>query len=64
MTKLKLEYLKSGFSAKKTAVKIDKKYFALLEFDFFRVHLKFDFIRLLLFKYNLPYNRFCYTRFP
>jgi len=42
-TKLKLEYLKSGFRYKKKDISTDEKMFSTLEFDFFRVQLKFAF---------------------
>jgi len=43
LTKLKLEYLKSGFKCKKEWYKHRRIFFASLEFDFCRVQLKFAF---------------------
>jgi len=43
LTKLKLEYLKSGFVCKNERFESPDKYFASLEFDFFGVLLKFAF---------------------
>jgi len=43
MTKLELEYLKSGLVCKKERYKNPDEYFASLEFDFFRAQLKFTF---------------------
>jgi len=41
LKKLKLEYLKSGLKCKKERYKHKQKIFASLEFDYFRVQLKF-----------------------
>jgi len=50
LTKLELEYLKSGFNAKKKDINTNENFFASLEFDYFRVQLKFAFrIRLLVY---------------
>jgi len=47
LKKLKLEYLKFGFKCKKKNSNTNEIIFASLEFDFFRVQIKFDFrIRL------------------
>jgi len=43
LTKLKLEYYKSGFKCKKEKYNHRRKMFASLEFDVFRVQLKFAF---------------------
>jgi len=39
LTKLKLDYLKSGFKLKKKDINIDEKVFISLEFDFFEFSL-------------------------
>jgi len=41
LSKLKLEYLKSGFKSKKETYKQRQKNFCFAQFDFFRVQLKF-----------------------
>jgi len=54
LTKVKLEYLKSGFKGKKERHKLRRKFFTSLKFDFFRVQLKFAFrIRRMLFAYSV-----------
>jgi len=57
MIKFKLEYLKFGFVCKKkNDINTDENFFASLEFDFFRVQLKFAFkVRpYVLFRHNNP----------
>jgi len=59
LTKLELKNLKFGFtvSAKKTDTNSDKIFLASLEFDFFRVQLKFAFrIRPLKIKISGYYG--------
>jgi len=43
LKKLKLEYLKSGVRCKKERYEYRRKFIASLEFEFFRVQLKFAF---------------------
>jgi len=60
LSKLKLEYLKLGFKCKKKKDKDSTKTFASLEFDFFRVQLKFAF-RIGRYFHTVPQNLVSWT---